>query len=1116
MSSRRIRSKKTIGTAVANLSTTVTRLTHVAAPIDINSQAVTANTIDSGAIYTSAITDGTISSRTLGLSSYVPNGEGVQRIPAPLNDVEYWEDVIAGLIELHKSGVHAAEDTQNISVSTLGLTFNPTGVFGGDARIFLTGRMSIPKSRKVYATWSNTATIPIKLVYWDDVVPVVVSKVGITDGVVTLTTDSAHGLSVGNSIKVTACGSDYDGIYTVVSTPDTNILTYAAASTASKNINENFLAIEGRVALEVYNYVNLQNKISWEAPLTAGEYAVYAELPYSSSSRTLTEAKVFELIGSGKTAVVSANVNNKTIVSNVATLTTSANHSFKVDDIVNISGVAESATTSVFNVGSGSPNLMTVYTYGPHYFLPGYSVTIANTISPTVIDGTYTILAANTATQFVVETSLPVNATNVSATSTATVGNGVFNGQAKITDITSNTFSYSRTLNGGVPSTAVTPDGLAEVGKPRYAYIQYVQATPSGADSVIVIYTESNNGFSVGEEVSISGLENLYPDSGLDNSFTITVATDKSFTFTIPNSSLTISYSKISASATPPLAYVGSSETSIEMGPDGLRYISAGSSSVDTDLGTTSDNYIGVTRVDGASVASIDNNGGGTFSSLTADQDVTIGGLDLVGTLGSASYNGTTYDGSILDRLARGSVYKATFSLGTSANTTYNVAANTNVTTLAYGKFSVEDGRQYLVSVSPGGLRTNTNVTSVYELLMSTGPMRADSFGPSHLSTSIVTSTATGGDYAPIVATYTSSIDPQMGNSSYTANITAISRATTTVTVTANSHGLVTGDFVSIANTATSNVPNSLYLGTFAATVVNANAFTYTTVDSGTIANAAGGAATKVSSYLSTPGTLPANVDIYWLVRLRTANGPAAYTLSMPSYQPAGTPQMEIAVLDMGQAKPSVVAAKLGYSSGLLDLNVSYNAGATNTRTLVSTTQTVNASDSGYYDNYGRGSGTTDPYAYKYSLYQGDPGTASGVKKSAVLFPAFTLPAGAANVVVSKVEVYLRNRHSYLSTGLTAYIGTHSSSSLGSSIPGISNYGVVSAKFSKGAAAWVTLPSGSYTAFKPGSQTARGIILGATDDNPDTYYSGLNSYGYFDGNTMSDEPKLRVTYTYDI
>jgi len=42
-----------------------------------------------------------------------------------------------------------------------------------------------------------------------------------------------------------------------------------------------------------------------------------------------------------------------------------------------------------------------------------------------------------------------------------------------------------------------------------------------------------------------------------------------------------------------------------------------------------------------------------------------------------------------------------------------------------------------------------------------------------------------------------------------------------------------------------------------------------------------------------------------------------------------------------------------------------------------------------------------------------------------------------------------------------------------------------------------------------------GILIGVTDENPDTYYDGLTNYGYFDGLFQDDPPKIRITYTYE-
>jgi hypothetical protein len=184
---------------------------------------------------------------------------------------------------------------------------------------------------------------------------------------------------------------------------------------------------------------------------------------------------------------------------------------------------------------------------------------------------------------------------------------------------------------------------------------------------------------------------------------------------------------------------------------------------------------------------------------------------------------------------------------------------------------------------------------------------------------------------------------------------------------------------------------------------------------------------------------------------------------------------------------------------------------------IATAVKTVSADQSAYYDNYGLGDGgTSDPYANQNSIYQGNPGTASGTKKSAVRFPVLGLPSGS---VVTKAEVYLRNRHSYNSGGLTAYIGAHNDGDVrNQSTPpaGINFAGttdVVSVSFTKGQGKWVTLPSSWYASIASG--TVRGILLGLTAPT-NTWYSSITNYGYFDGNTQPDEPRFRVTYEYTV
>jgi hypothetical protein len=188
---------------------------------------------------------------------------------------------------------------------------------------------------------------------------------------------------------------------------------------------------------------------------------------------------------------------------------------------------------------------------------------------------------------------------------------------------------------------------------------------------------------------------------------------------------------------------------------------------------------------------------------------------------------------------------------------------------------------------------------------------------------------------------------------------------------------------------------------------------------------------------------------------------------------------------------------------------------------FITETKTVNATSTAYYDSYGKGLGTTNPFAYRYSIYQGASGTASGIKKSAVLFPALDI-SNLAGVKITKLEVYLHNRYSYRSAGITAYIGAHTYTTLPSDSISSSRVSsdctAITSSFARGQGKWVTLPSSWHSTFL--SDTARGIVLGLTNSTTKTWYSDSDqaNYGYFDGvdpTTASENfPRLRVTYEY--
>ena len=348
-------------------------------------------------------------------------------------------------------------------------------------------------------------------------------------------------------------------------------------------------------------------------------------------------------------------------------------------------------------------------------------------------------------------------------------------------------------------------------------------------------------------------------------------------------------------------------------------------------------------------------------------------------------------------------------------------------------------------------------------------------------------------------------LDPWMSGVATTHSITGASGDGTTVTYTSN-HLFSIGQRV----TVTGVTPTAYNISNAIVTATTSTSFKI--LSNATATYTSGGSATLATVQLEeTKNYLPANTKIYYVIRLRhSATTNAPYNILVNQ---TGNPAGMFAITDVGQAKELTYAAqadnwKTGLPPGKVLTTV---AGSTVTATL-----TLNADSSAYYDNYGKGdSGTSDPYANQNSIYQGNPGTASGTKRSAVRFPAITF-VKETNLQITKVEVYLRNRHSYNSSGLTTRIGFHTASSLGSSIPTASNTTPVTTTFSKGQGKWVTLTS-SPTSFLAGlvsAKTFRGIVISLTDNSPITYDSSLSNYGYFDGNTQSDEPKLRITYTY--
>jgi hypothetical protein len=376
-------------------------------------------------------------------------------------------------------------------------------------------------------------------------------------------------------------------------------------------------------------------------------------------------------------------------------------------------------------------------------------------------------------------------------------------------------------------------------------------------------------------------------------------------------------------------------------------------------------------------------------------------------------------------------------------------------------------------------------------------------------------------------------VEPQMVNLAATFTRNTISTSTANTITYAVSNYFIPGQRVSVTGFT---APNNIWNVTDAfVTSANAVAFTVSSNAIGTTSSSPCVSTTvfwTANQVQANKTVLPSKTPLYWILRLRHDTATSASV----GFTTVGNPQGSLVVTDIGQEKSLSYAAPnqasttewtTGFPPGLLAGSGTYtppaNTNAVTTVTTYTGTMTINAIASAYYDNYGKGdSGTSDPYANEQSLYQGNPGTASGTKKSIVVFSAISWTGiPTENRAVTKVEVYLRNRHSYNSGGLTTKIGVHgntssSYSNLPASIPttNITSYAPTTTTFTKGQGKWVTLSS-TVNSFAL-SSGLRGVVISLTDNSPITYDSTLANYGYFDGDLQSDPPRLRITYSYTV
>lgn len=1084
MPSRRYRSRNSLGTRLNKIRYSVSKTENTSIPSVVGNNAVNTYSLTKNAVGTDYMTTGAVDSTTYSLSSYLPGGETNQRVPAPLNDTIYWGQVVEGRIELHQSGIHGdgeLEDIQNVSADVDGLIFNPTN---GAARIYLTGRLDLPKSRKIYSTWDSDLSIPIQLIYWEDTPEYFVESAYKTNGITHLDlSNTSHTLAVGDLITVTQTTDDFDGLYRVVEVKADYVSAVMYQQRYTLTVDDSAYSVSTNTVTFTLNGENPTTTVIKPNDLVVlSSVAGYTSL--AGPHRILTV--------------------DDTTTANTIVLTFSGSYSADVNDFYNTLSATVYTGTETDTVNQQNFSPLGIVSEDIYHYIQlenktvwgadGYTFPITQA---SLLNGRVTITTPYAHYASIGDT-ITVNGLDASTGQT-----GLFdNNNAYITSVNASakTITY-RTYDDAIPTnsygpTSNTADAIA-VTHNQYTARQYaVYAEEPLGNIVKTLYTAKV--FEVLGEPSVdrkyfditylntnaspyyvtlnapldpvpTSITLSFNDTAINNdiggTWTVSSVTGNDVYFTT-GSYFPPSYNQ---STTGELTYtVG--VRSYELTPDGLVFYDP-SGGVDTRLGSIGQDEITLANasINVAGVASVTSlYTGAVYSSqpsffsanTTFNSEVKIYSTqtnttnNLYGTADLARYhdlsNSTTnspytqigsissYTGDILNRFARGLIYSVNYGALFDSDGTKTATADRY--TWAAGTFIVDPDRNYLFVISTGDLRvtTATNATSRIEFIASSN------------------ATATG---------------------NYALNTIASNNAV----------------YIKQAINMDQN-----YKGP-----VHPMMFEYTSTSSA-VTNG-------ISNYLVQSG-----VEIFW--QLRYAYGSTAHTDAvLAAVENGQSAKYGVSIYDMGPSTVAQIGSATSGEGKWLSTGSFATAGY-GASTTITASASMPSANSVYYDGYGRGS-------FNDYIYQGDPSGSkvkdpNTVRKSHITFPAISTIVGAAysytNFTITKIEVYLKNRHSYSSGGLSAKIGyTDVGGNPGTTIAAATNlYTPASFSFAKTEGKYVTLPSAWYSAIN--STGTWGILLGLIDDDPDTYDDTLSNYGYFDGTRQTDPPQARVTYTYTV
>ena len=373
------------------------------------------------------------------------------------------------------------------------------------------------------------------------------------EDVATLTTREPHGFAVGSSIYVSGVDDPFDGNYTIASVPTETTLTYVRLPE---------VAVIKQVA-----YRSLQSNVATLETTTDHGFSAGDEIVVSgvdsvfNGAYSITDVDSPTEFSYQTSRVPVASVIGRILVSNVATLTTSALHGFLPGEQVTVTGIDSTNFNGTFTISSVSSDglqfsyarnrtdsrvitnssltnqVVTITTSAPHGFVVGERVAISNVSSS--YNGTYEITSAPTSTTFTYKRVRDTKATVVAkaassgtASLTTSSPHGISAGDQVIVENVDSTFNGTYTVTSTPSSTAFT---YAKAGTIAPTPVVAGSATPNGRwvirkqliGNVATLTTLATHGVLVGESVTVSGV-----GAPFDGTYIVTEVTSNTFSYT--------------------------------------------------------------------------------------------------------------------------------------------------------------------------------------------------------------------------------------------------------------------------------------------------------------------------------------------------------------------------------------------------------------------------------------------------------------------------------------------------------------------------------------------------------------------------------------------------------